>query len=537
MFRTEIGKILKDEYTDGGKMKAVENIISKKLKSNLAVEINKEFTDLVFPSLRGEHGFVIFAKVMGTSEVAIKTVTNNTQNEDEDLEREYTLCKKGINALRNEVPNYMFAFGMFTCPRLVPPTAQVCEGTGKILPFVVLEKVKGSTLNKYMTAMNMRGFIYIYVQILIALEYGQRKCRFGHNDLHGDNVMIYEHNPSYKYTVNFDTKTYTINTKYIPVFIDYGFTTITTIKGEVIGTDDYSSVNRSRLLIPAFDMCWILISCFNQARKSLKKKMLHLFEFFGINDPYEILKDPLTNIQDAIVEYGSRIPDSNIASCTPLEFLNWIIASGKYDVSGVLDITPRVDCICYPISLFSTGVVENEIMGTKTPLKLNFKIESYITGLYLKAMFQKYGDVYLDYIQQIDSILSKNEADLKAFDDKVINTVIKPFDKILDDNCPILFSTKYKKVLIQQTNLMPIIPMVNELKRMIHFSYMINELGLDKTKYQPLFDTLSLYQKSFEDREVLFSKMVRWITTRIQYEQLYKFQLTQNIFNEDIEAY
>ena len=168
------------------------------------------------------------------------------------------------------------------------------------------------------------------MQILLTLEVAQRECNFTHYDLHESNVMIRK--VKMKYDVNIDNKTYSINTKMLPVIIDYGHSTLKTPDNVVIGEFGLQHYGIFPFMIQGRDMYHILTFCANIFIKNRKEytEILELYEFFGQHDPYKIIENNKKGIFLARSEYIARFSESKCANYTPKMFMNWILNKPKY---------------------------------------------------------------------------------------------------------------------------------------------------------------------------------------------------------------
>jgi len=135
--------------------------------------------------------------------------TTDPAKEMENIHETYI----GINVINNVVkyiPNFAYVFGSYDGPT---------NST------VIMEKIHGVTLTKWIESekFNMEDFIFILLQLAFALEVAQRQCGFVHYDLTPWNIMIQEIPTPVQFDYVIDSNNiYRINTKLIPVIIDYG---------------------------------------------------------------------------------------------------------------------------------------------------------------------------------------------------------------------------------------------------------------------------------------------------------------------------
>jgi hypothetical protein len=117
---------------------------------------------------------------------------------------------KVINDIVRYIPNFAYVFGKFD---------------GLIENIVIMEHIYGQTFDKWLQSdkFNMQDYIYILIQIALALEVAQSQGGFVHYDLTPWNIIIQESPKPISFDYMIDSKNvFRINTKLIPVIIDYG---------------------------------------------------------------------------------------------------------------------------------------------------------------------------------------------------------------------------------------------------------------------------------------------------------------------------
>ena len=86
----------------------------------------------------------------------------------------------------------------------------------------------GITYDRYLNGnVNLKDFLSIYLQMILALEFGQNYSLFSHNDLHAENMLLRKNTlqektiriPLYGKEYVFD------NSNYVPTLIDFGYAT------------------------------------------------------------------------------------------------------------------------------------------------------------------------------------------------------------------------------------------------------------------------------------------------------------------------
>jgi len=142
----------------------------------------------------------------------------------------------GTNMLRKVCLNYAQILGAFRCgpPDIDPLSKRLRSWCDTTMPsayvnYVVYEKIPGPDINKMAkSGMTATLFITSMLQIAFALELGQMYNGFTHYDLHYENVIMREANPSnpteevqipFVFT---EDMTYYVESAYIPTIIDFG---------------------------------------------------------------------------------------------------------------------------------------------------------------------------------------------------------------------------------------------------------------------------------------------------------------------------
>jgi hypothetical protein len=131
----------------------------------------------------------------------INIINKSSKN---NLTHEAFICIKGTNQLLKQIPNFSFCFCL----------------TKQGLLFESLTK---QTLSEYINSeqFNMEEYLFILIQIALALQYAQNKLCLVHNDLTPWNVLIIKlpNYTYYDYPLGYK-KVYRVKTKIIPVIID-----------------------------------------------------------------------------------------------------------------------------------------------------------------------------------------------------------------------------------------------------------------------------------------------------------------------------
>jgi hypothetical protein len=153
-----------------------------------------------------------------TTEVDVKEVQYKTyriirkqvKNQQECM-HEYTIGRC-LNKLKGEIDNFCYTFESDT------PKSEF-----------FIEHIEGKTLQTFREEHKKVGkdntiYLLIFIQLYLALYVAYIRFGFVHNDLHDSNIIIYDFGTSrdVAYPLRFLNKTYTVNTRFFPMIIDYG---------------------------------------------------------------------------------------------------------------------------------------------------------------------------------------------------------------------------------------------------------------------------------------------------------------------------
>jgi hypothetical protein len=119
---------------------------------------------------------------------------------------------KCINEIIKDIPNFAYTFGISFGEEL----------------FLISEKIDGDVFTKYLESRDfkIKEYLFILIQISLALQVAQKSCDFVHWDLYSWNIII-QKLPSLK-TIDYNVgsqnnpKIIRIQTNIVPIIIDYG---------------------------------------------------------------------------------------------------------------------------------------------------------------------------------------------------------------------------------------------------------------------------------------------------------------------------
>ena len=135
-----------------------------------------------------------------------------------------------LNTLRSQTSGFMYGFGGFYCGfDNKNNQIQLCTPNKNTISFISLfEYIEGNSLVKMIKMDQLSNIEILNIIRLIVnqLRIAYRKYNFVHNDLHAGNVMIRKLNKVKTYILQGINKTYTVESQYEPVLIDYGYSTI-----------------------------------------------------------------------------------------------------------------------------------------------------------------------------------------------------------------------------------------------------------------------------------------------------------------------
>ena len=138
-------------------------------------------------------------------------IIKNTTDEYKTKEHihEVFIGTRVINKLLSCIPNFMYVMGLYKQDSNLS---------------VISEYIQGETLFEYINSstFDFKEFLFILIQICLALEVAQNKCGFVHYDLTPWNIMLKRTTvQKIEYKLNYN-KVVVIRTTIIPIIIDYG---------------------------------------------------------------------------------------------------------------------------------------------------------------------------------------------------------------------------------------------------------------------------------------------------------------------------
>lgn len=229
------------------------------------------------------------------------------RNPNNDLLHEVTVGMT-LNTLRSYVPNFAYVFGGFKCtPPIIEeihnPTGKTdrvpaswCNTSNNLnITYAIYENIAPAiSMKEYTEKCTFNQFLDKYLQILYALLVAQQLYDYGHDDLHGENVLIRSLDSSRRISIPYNTEKGTIeylNTDGIATIIDYGMSHIK-VKGQHLGSIDAIPYgvypNRT---VPLFDAYKLLMfsleSMLHSKNFNCYQGASKLYSFFNQTEPLE----------------------------------------------------------------------------------------------------------------------------------------------------------------------------------------------------------------------------------------------------------
>jgi hypothetical protein len=219
----------------------------------------------------------------------------------EDLIHEF-LVGFELNSLRSIVPNFAYVFGGFKC---TPPLLQSgytpyrqegnviswCDNSGSLIQYIIYENIAPAiSIKEYVSKCSFQQFLDKYLQVLFALRIAKIQKKFGHGDLHYENVLI-KTLDNKRFSIPYPTDIQTIEyleTDALAVIIDYGFGFIESFQGP-IGIVGYEAngvfVDKSVPLHDAYKLLmYSLLEMRTQKNFDCFNKAARLYRFFNTTE-------------------------------------------------------------------------------------------------------------------------------------------------------------------------------------------------------------------------------------------------------------
>jgi hypothetical protein len=114
-----------------------------------------------------------------------------------------------LNKLLRDIPNFKYTFGLKKKDESETPYT------------LVSEHIKGVLLSEYIKTCSLGDLVSILKILFLALSVAQERCGFVHNDLTCWNIVVYTLPTVQHFVYSFKDQIFTVDTKIVPVIIDY----------------------------------------------------------------------------------------------------------------------------------------------------------------------------------------------------------------------------------------------------------------------------------------------------------------------------
>ena len=249
-----------------GLLKGLEWIVRKVIIEGSFLTIATKIGEI----FKNKTGVVNHYKLAGFS-FAVKTA-KDIEKKNEHIHEVYN-ATKSINELSKLIPNFAYIFGGF-----------IDNDTYN----VISEYIEGQTFSEYITSenFNFQEYLFIIIQLCLAVEVAQNNCGFVHYDLTPWNIVLkrLKKPMKFNYVLNYD-QIITVKTSVIPVILDYG-------KSHIIYNQEHHGYINMFKTSKIQDILSILIVSVNQILgKTLDKKeiskVINLSNFISNSNYYK----------------------------------------------------------------------------------------------------------------------------------------------------------------------------------------------------------------------------------------------------------
>lgn len=204
--------------------------------------VSHTITRLAQVTSHGSFGHIWDAEFRGLNDLTLIKTFGDTAKGPDEITHEFFVGYV-LNELREEIPNFMFVYGMFRCSHPkdgypacpTPLTAEEASESNK-KNYLLMELVipptpydRGYSFFHVCRNGNAAQFMMVYLQVLCSLAVAYRRFGFTHYDLHDGNVML-QHTRNDEWVFipyTFEGLTCYIKTNMIVKIIDYGQSSVT----------------------------------------------------------------------------------------------------------------------------------------------------------------------------------------------------------------------------------------------------------------------------------------------------------------------
>lgn len=407
----------------------------------LNILIRKYFKDLTKIGVKSVYGDVyhtIFNKMIDL----IVFKTKSIYNSDEENSVHELFIGLILNALKKDIPNFVFTYGAINCSIPIDPNSSIftyCKNSEEQSLYIMLENINSSiTLRNYIkSGCNLQEFLNVFMQILYSLHHANKNYDFTHYDLHSANVLIRKYNNYFaiKYETEYGIEY--LKTNILATIIDYGFSHIY-YKNKHYGVYNSKNIgvyhNSSYYM---FDVYKLLGFCLYDAleyNKILYDEIIKLFRFFNKSD----------NLTDAIkIQKKYRyllpplkgFPDMKILKFT--EFVTHTFSLNFMFEKIDLDV-PIINCSTNP-----------SLCINETQLEQSSNINQYQPYDFIELLHMIKTMNLADFKDQLESIqiiYNNLEPTQLAELENYANTSVTQINTLSEFKIDIIFSTEYEYI-------------------------------------------------------------------------------------------
>ena len=533
-----VQKILDENFINGSDMKAILCMFDTIFKTkgektqkglyNFSENVNKWLKTMKKLIVKSTEGYIYTADIISENIKIILKIPQNIENINHIL-REYYIGVEAINNLRYTVPNFLYTLGGFFNK----------DESDKENAFILYEYIPGYTINDLITTnkINFSQWLNIFFQLLIALEMAQRKIQFTHYDLHTSNIIVRNtKGKDISFVVPIDNVQYSIiNPEYIPVIIDYGFTSVFT-KNKTIGKNDYKYYTNNgiyNVYLPGHDIYKFIAFSLDDAHKkkdkTLYKNIKDIFSIYGKDDPYNLYKaKTYKNLKEGRNVFFKDMVNSDVITYDPNTFLKWLWKN----YSHILNDTYNCDYRSIYESLKFTSTIKeyNDIFkntksGQEKISKIikkcaKYNIESYVVSQYMIDLLENYNE-NLKY-QNIYNIIDNLKNNIKHNKNLLLSNDIEELEKVFDIFVPpkttlvkicknILSIYKYNEQIMEVFKDYVIEKFLDKIEPYLLFYYTILQLNLENNfiDWIKRFTHSDIY-KFYNENILLIKRTEKW---------------------------
>jgi hypothetical protein len=394
-------KITKHSRT-WGFLRAIEMLVDK---------VALQFQDV--QEIFNTKGTCIYKSKIGEYSVILKKNAN--------VIHEAFVGKKALNDLAMHIPNFAFIFGLYQ-------------------DYMVMEHIPGQTLIEFIKSpeFSMKKYLFILIQLSLALYSAQNRCGFIHYDLMPWNIILKKLPAPIEIDYVIDYKTvYRVNTDFVPVIIDFGRTHVL-YENQHYGTINIfsaSSIHDTITLLTStvYEVCEVYRG--GSEGTELTTKLICLANFLS-GTQYrpkvftEVGRDGLGEIRtffEKARKYDELLccEKYELEDRNPLDFVKYIITNFKYDFGVEIRNNTTFKIQDNPRDIFYSMISEPIKKVKMRTLKTKDIFMAHYISKSLGMDYTGNATSMLDYrVTQPENVII--EPDIFQYPDKVLKIIQKP---------------------------------------------------------------------------------------------------------------